>query len=154
MAAPADFLSVPVVQSSLANRPSPAQPVARPRRTGAVGRARLALSGAIAAFWGLLPHVLHHAGPLAGAALFAGVGGSLLFGVLGLLAAVPFLLRLHRRTGSWRVPGAMLALFAVMFSFSAFVLGPAITGSDESAERGNGPVPAQSPNDNHDSHHP
>ena len=59
-----------------------------------------------AALLGAAPHVLHHAGPLAGAALFAGVGGTLLFGALGLAAATPLLLRMRRRSGSWRRPAA------------------------------------------------
>lgn len=75
-----------------------------------------------------MPHVLHHVGLFAGA-LFAGAGGSLLFGVVGFLAAIPFLLRVHRRTGTWRMPAALLALFAVIFSISTFVIGPAITSS-------------------------
>lgn len=88
----------------------------------------------MAAFLGLLPHVLHHAGPLAGAAFFAGVGGTLLFGALGFVAAIPLLLRLHRRTGTWRAPAMVLALFAAMFSLSAFVIGPAITGEGEGGD--------------------
>lgn len=118
------------------------QPAAQSRRPqtvapvgGAPGlaeRARLGISAAGAALLGLAPHVLHHAGPLAGAALFAGVGGSLLFGVLGFLAAIPFLLRLHRRHQSWRAPALALALMAVVFSLSTFVVGPAITGADQS----------------------
>lgn len=72
-------------------------------------RQRTALvSSALAVLLGLAPHVLHHAGPLAGAALLAGTGGSLLFGAIGLLAAIPFLLRVHRRCGNWRTPGALL----------------------------------------------
>ena len=39
-----------------------------------------------AAVLGAAPHVLHHAGPLAGAALLAGVSGKLLFGALALMA--------------------------------------------------------------------
>jgi hypothetical protein len=58
-----------------------------------------------AAVLGAAPHVLHHVGPLAGAALLAGATGKLLFGALGFLLAVPMLRRLRRRTGSWRVPG-------------------------------------------------
>ena len=91
------------------------------------------VSSAVAAVLGILPHVLHHAGPLAGAALLAGTGGALLFGAIGLVAAIPFLLRVHRRCGNWRVPGALLVLFAVMFSISTFVIGPAISGSDTAA---------------------
>lgn len=87
-----------------------------------------ALTAAWAAFTGILPHVLHHAGPLAGAALFAGAGGSVLFFAIGLLAAVPFLRRLHRRFGGWAAPGIAIALFVLVFSFSTFVIGPEISG--------------------------
>lgn len=92
-------------------------------------------SSAVAAILGIAPHVLHHAGPLAGAALIAGTGGTLLFGAIGLIAAIPFLLRVHRRCGNWRVPAALLALFAIVFSISTFVIGPAISReSDGSSE--------------------
>ena len=94
-------------------------------------RAWLAVSSAVAAFLGLLPHILHHVGPLAGAALFAGAGGSLLFGAIGLLAAIPFLRRVHRHCGNWRVPAGILAAMAVIFSLSTFVIGPAIADGDE-----------------------
>lgn len=95
----------------------------------------------LVALWGgvigLLPHVLHHVGPLAGAALLAGTGGTVLFAAIGFVAAIPFLLRLHRRFHSWRAPAIALAVFAVMFSLSSFVIGPAISGgSDEPARPG------------------
>jgi hypothetical protein len=76
------------------------------------------VSSAVAAVLGILPHVLHHVGPFAGAALVAGTGGTLLFGAIGLIAAIPFLLRVHRRCQNWRVPAALLALFAGVFSIS------------------------------------
>lgn len=122
----------------------PAAPTGAPasRAPGLLGRARLVVSGGIAAFLGLLPHVLHHAGPLAGAALFAGAGGTILFGVIGLVAAIPFLLRLHRSTGGWRVPGGVLALMVVMFSISALVIGPKIAG-DEGASDSDQAAPAR-----------
>lgn len=91
-------------------------------------RVWVGVSSAGAVVLGVLPHVFHHVGLFAGA-LFAGVGGSLLFGAVGFLAAIPFLLRVHRRTGTWRIPAALLALFAVIFSISTFVIGPAITTS-------------------------
>ena len=84
-------------------------------------------------FIGLLPHVLHHVGPLAGAALLAGVGGTALFAGIGLLAAVPFLLRVHRRFHMWRAPAIALAVMAAMFSLSSFVIGPAISSDGEPA---------------------
>jgi hypothetical protein len=46
---------------------------------------------------GVAPHVLHHVGPLAGAALLAGFGGKAIFFALGLLLSVPMLRRLYRR---------------------------------------------------------
>lgn len=97
---------------------------------GLARRAWLAVSAAFAAISGLLPHVLHHVGPLAGAALLGGALGSVLFGVLGFLVAIPFLLRLHSRFGNWRAPGIALAAFVVAFSVSTFVIGPAISGGD------------------------
>jgi hypothetical protein len=118
-------------------------------------RAAALASSAVAAILGVLPHVLHHAGPLAGAALLAGTGGTLLFGAIGLIAAVPFLLRVHRRCGNWRIPSALLALFTVVFSISAFVVGPAISGGSDGGRTSSTTQRApSSPADNgHASHH-
>lgn len=87
------------------------------------------LVGAVGLVMGLLPHVLHHIGLLAGTALVAGSGGTALFGVLGLVASIPMLVRLYRRFGSWIAPVLGLVVFAATFSLSAFVLGPAISGT-------------------------
>ncbi|MDN4643413.1 hypothetical protein [Arthrobacter sp. PsM3] len=95
--------------------------------------------GAVGLIMGLLPHVLHHIGLLAGTALVAGSGGTELFGALGLLASIPMLVRLYRRFGSWVAPALGLAVFAAMFSLSAFVIGPAISGTG--ADVTPGPVP-------------
>lgn len=115
------------------------------------------VSSAVAAVLGVLPHVLHHVGPLAGAALLAGTAGTLLFGAIGLIAAIPFLLRVHRRCGNWRVPAALLATFAVMFSISAFVIGPAISGSDDDGSGKSTPTRQTAPGapekTGHDAHH-
>jgi hypothetical protein len=100
------------------------------------------------AFIGLVPHVLHHVGPLAGAALLAGVGGTLLFAAIGFVAAIPFLLRLYRRFGSWRAPAIALAVFAAMFSLSSLVIGPAISGGDGAPAR-----PGIEQPDGHEQHH-
>ena len=102
-------------------------------RSSLARRLSLVLSAAWGGLIGLLPHVLHHAGPLAGAALFASAGGSILFGAIGLLAAIPFLRRVRRHTGGWRVPGAVLALMVVMFSISTLVIGPKIAGDGDSS---------------------
>lgn len=102
----------------------------------ALTRRRVAVrlwSGVLAAwgaFVGLVPHVLHHVGPLAGAALLAGAGGTVLFATIGFIAAIPFLLRLYRRFSTWRAPAIALVIFAAMFSLSSFVIGPAISGEE------------------------
>ena len=127
--------------------PSAPEPVPRPPRTG---RLAVAVSGLWAGFLGALPHVLHHAGPVAGAAIFAGAAGSLLFGAIGFIAMIPFLRRLRRRTGNWRVPAAVFAVMAIAFTVSTLVIGPAIRGdADRPAERSN---PASEP-ERHDAHH-
>ena len=99
-------------------------------------RARGAMLAVWGAFVGLLPHVLHHVGPLAGAALLAGATGRALFAAIGFVAAIPFLRRLHRRFGTWRAPAIALAVFAAAFSLSSFVIGPAISGGDSPVRPG------------------
>lgn len=101
------------------------------KRRSVVERTWSAVLAVWGGFIGLLPHVLHHVGPLAGAALLAGAGGTALFAGIGFVAAIPFLLRVRRRFGTWRAPAIALAIFAAMFSLSSFVIGPAITGGDE-----------------------
>ena len=119
--------------------------VAVPLRT-ATGRLWSALVAAWGVFIGLLPHVLHHVGPLAGAALLAGTGGTVLFAAIGFVAAIPFLLHLQRRFATWRAPAIALAIFAAMFSLSSFVIGPAISGGDAPAQPG-------IEQDGHEQHH-
>jgi hypothetical protein len=96
---------------------------------------------------GIAPHVLHHVGPIAGAALITGTGGSVLFGVLGFAVSVPFLLRLRRRFGSWRAPAIALAVFAAAFTLSTLVVGPAIRG-----DGGSSSSPIERPADTLDEH--
>lgn len=115
-------------------KPSTAGPGGRGAPAGGNFRGRLqavwhAVMGAVGLVMGLLPHVLHHVGLLAGTALVAGSGGTALFGVLGLLASIPMLVRLHRRFRSWVAPVLGLLVFAAMFALSAFVIGPAVSGS-------------------------
>jgi hypothetical protein len=93
---------------------------------------------------GLAPHVLHHIGPLVGTAVVAGSGGTVLFGLLGLLLSVPMLRRLYRRFGTWRAPALAVGAFAVVFLFSSFVVGPWISGA--------GPATPPAPVD-HQGHH-
>src|SRR5687767_13782833 len=92
-------------------------------RRSPVERVRATLAALGAAVLGAAPHVLHHVGPLAGAAVLAGATGKLLFGAIGFILAIPMLRRLRRRHGSWAMPGGVLALMAVVYTFSAFVIG-------------------------------
>jgi len=115
-------------------------------RRGWLARAGAAFSAAVGVVTGAAPHVLHHVGPLAGAALFAGAGGSLLFGAIGLVLTVPMLLGLRRRFGTWVAPGVALVLFAAAFTVSTLWIGPAIRG-------GGGDGLSNQPAD-HSSHHP
>ena len=117
--------------------------VARPTFAGRIWGAVLAAWGG---FIGLLPHVLHHVGPLAGAALLAGATGRVLFALIGFVAAIPFLRRLYRRFRTWRAPAIALAVFAAMFSLSSFVIGPAISGDEAPAQPG-------IQQDGHEQHH-
>lgn len=146
--------------------PTPdAQPDANP---GAPDPDRPASSGRIRALWnavvagiavvmGILPHVLHHIGLLAGTALIAGAGGTVLFGLIGLAASVPFLIKLYRRFGTWLAPAIALVVFILMFAVSAFVIGPAISGTDSTTPT---PIPAPAtapatgPTVDHEGHHP
>ena len=108
-----------------------AAPLVRPARSR-VGAAAARLWSGVLALWGTItgvaPHVLHHVGPLAGAAVVAGATGRLLFAAIGFVAAIPFLLRLHRRFATWKAPAIALAVFVATFSLSTFVIGPALTG--------------------------
>jgi hypothetical protein len=118
-----------------------------------VGRLRAlwhGIVGAVGFLVGLLPHVLHHVAFLAGTALVAGSGGTLVFGLLGLAASVPMLLRLRRRFGTWVAPAIGLAVFAAMFALSALVIGPAISGSSPD---GPAPAPGPSPTEHHTEGH-
>ncbi len=115
-------------------------------RRGLLARLSAAFSASVGAVAGIAPHVLHHIGPIAGAALLTGAGGTALFAVIGFVLTIPMLLRLHRRFGSWLAPGIALAIFAVMFTVSTLWIGPAIRGDNGSDNSGQ---PAD-----HSSHHP
>ena len=104
------------------------------------------LSGGLGGIVGLAPHVLHHVGPLVGTALVAGAGGTALFGILGLAASVPMLIKLHRRFANWWAPAIALGVFAAMFLISSFVVGPLISAPDEPTTPGVTEV-------DHDAHH-
>ena len=141
-----DPTSKPADGGTVADAPRPVDPPAEPPH----GRGRPAtlwnaVTAAVGAVMGLLPHLLHHVSFFAGAALVTGVGGNLLFGALGLLLSVPLMRRLYRRFRTWKAPAVAVAVFAVMFSLSAFVIGPAISGTD--------PQPAPGPTEQIDPEH-
>ena len=111
------------------------------------------LWGAVVAGWavvtGVAPHVLHHVGPLAGAALLAGFGGKALFFALGLVLSVPMLRRLYRRFGTLVAPALAVVVFAAVFTFSSLVIAPRLMGSEKSPA----PVPGVEQPSGHESHH-
>lgn len=108
------------------------------------------MTAAVGAVMGLLPHLLHHVSLLGGAVLVTGATGNVLFAMMGLLFSLPLLRRLYRRFGTWKAPALALTAFALMFSLSAFVIGPAISGDDPNRD----PVPVQTPEPGeHPSHH-
>ena len=114
-------------------------------RRGLLARISGAASAGAGTVSGIAPHVLHHVGPIAGAALLTGAGGTVLFGAIGFLLTVPMLLKLKHRFGTWVAPGIALAIFAVMFTISTLWIGPAIRG-DGGGDSGGQPV-------DHSSHH-
>lgn len=110
-----------------------------------LARISAAFSAAVGTVFGVAPHVLHHAGPIAGAAVLSGVGGTALFGAIGFVFTIPMLRQLKRRFASWLAPGIALAIFAVMFAVSTVWIGPAI--------RGDGGAASVSEPADHSSHH-
>ena len=115
----------------------------RPSVTSRAWGAVLGLWGAVT---GVLPHVLHHVGPLAGAALLAGAAGRVLFAAIGFVAAIPFLRRIERRFHTWKAPALALAIFVTAFAVSSFLIGPAISGAQ-------GPAPPGVEQGGHSEHH-
>lgn len=95
----------------LPDSPQPSEPAAD--TAGAGTSIASAATGTAAAF---LPHVLHHAGLIAGAAVLSGVAGGVVFALVGLVAIVPLALHRRRRTGTWRAPIAAVAVFVLMFA--------------------------------------
>lgn len=122
------------------------------RRRGVLATGWIALTALVGGIMGLLPHLLHHAGLLGGAVLVTGATGNVLFAVLGLVFSLPPLGRLYRRFGSWKAPALALGVFALTFSLSAFVIGPAISNDDPNPDQDRTPVQTADPDD-HEGHH-
>jgi hypothetical protein len=112
-----------------------AQDARRVRRKTLKERARAAWAAAragIGALLGVLPHVLHHVGIFAGTVLLAGLWGNAILYVAGLVLSIPMLRRLRHRFGSRIAPLIGVLAFTALFLFSAFVIGPALSGSQAS----------------------
>lgn len=99
------------------------------------------IRAAIGAVLGLLPHLMHHIGLLAGAAVLTGAVGNSVLYVVGLVLSIPLLRRLHRRFGTWRAPALGAGVFTGLFLLSALVLGPAISGSGADPASDSVPLP-------------
>lgn len=98
---------------------------------------------------GVVPHVVHHIGLVAGAALLTGAAGNGFLYVVGLLLSLPLLRRLKTRDGSGVAPVIGGVVFTALSALSAFVIGPAIGRAPVS-------VPAVAPSvttDHHRGHH-
>lgn len=118
-------------------------------RTARLGALRDAVGASVGAVLGLVPHVLHHVGIIAGAAVLTGAGGNAALYVVGLVLSVPMLRRIHRRFHTWLAPAIAVGLFTAMFLVSALVVGPALSDRSPTDERG----PAPSPTEQHSEHH-
>ena len=120
-----------------------------PERRSFAARAGGVALAAWGAVTGVAPHVLHHVGPLAGAAFLAGAGGRLLFATIALVVSIPFLLRIHRRFRTWIAPAITLAVMVVAFALSTFVIGPAISGESANSAPGSQPKIDRPAHDEH-----
>ena len=113
---------------------------------------RDALGAAVGTVLALVPHLMHHLGLLAGAALITGASGNALLYAVGLLFTVPMLRRLRRRFRTLWAPVIAVAVFTGLFALSAFVIGPAISGRDAAPQPPNPGRTYPSP-DATDEHH-
>ncbi|MCC2592500.1 hypothetical protein LKO27_03570 [Tessaracoccus sp. OS52] len=102
---------------------------------------------------GLAPHVMHHVGFLAGAAILTGFLGNTILYVVGLLLSIPLLRRIRRRFGTWKAPAIGVAVFSALFAFSAFVIGPLFNPVAPSAPESQVPTPTATTPDEHTGHH-
>lgn len=109
------------------------------------------VGAAIGVALGLVPHVLHHIGLIAGAAFVTGATGNVLFFAIGLVFSIPLLRRIYKKFHTSWAPAIAIAIFAALFSLSAFVIGPAITGDSSPAK--DPATPSQTPTTNHSQHH-
>jgi hypothetical protein len=94
------------------------------------------VSGTVGVIAAVSPHVLHHLGPLAGAALLTGALGNVLFGIIGFVFMVPMLVHLRRRFNSILAPVAASGLFVLFFGLSTLWLRdiPNVLGDHSSSD--------------------
>lgn len=104
------------------------------------------------ALMGLAPHVMHHVGFLAGAAILTGFLGNTILYVVGLVLSIPLLRRIHRRFATWKAPAIGVAVFSALFAFSAFVIGPLFNPAEANDPQPQVPTPTAS-TDEHTGHH-
>ncbi len=104
------------------------------------------------ALMGLAPHVMHHVGLLAGAALLTGALGNSILYAAGLLLSLPLLNRLRRRFNTWKAPILGVAAFTLLFGISTFVVGPLINPAGSSYPPAP-TAPNPTPTDEHAYHH-
>ncbi len=68
-----------------------------------------------------------------------------MFFVIGLVFSFPMLRRLYRRFRTWWAPAIAVAVFTALFSLSAFVIGPAVSGAGTSQHRSGVTYPCSRP---------
>ena len=127
-----------------ANEKTTAAQQTRDASRGGLAAVRDGVVSFVGAILAIVPHVLHHIGLIVGAAFLTGAGGTVLFYVLGLGFSIPMLRRLYRRFVTWRAPAIAIAVFTAVFSLSAFVIGPAISGSSTPNDGSSNPTEAPS----------
>lgn len=117
----------PVAVTETSDPPQCSEGTAPDRGKGVWATVRAGIGAAL----GVLPHLMHHIGFLAGAAVLTGALGNGVLYVVGLLMSIPMLRRLRARFRTRWAPAIGVAVFTALFSLSAFVIGPAIGGGAE-----------------------
>ncbi|MGC5583151.1 MULTISPECIES: hypothetical protein [Ornithinimicrobium] len=102
---------------------------------------------------GILPHLLHHVGLVAGAALLTGAFGNGVLFLVGLLLSIPLLRRLRLRFHSRWAPATGVAVFTALFALSAFVIGPRIGNIGSLEQTPSAPSPSVTKPADHEEHH-
>ncbi|EWT07737.1 hypothetical protein N864_23510 [Intrasporangium chromatireducens Q5-1] len=128
--------------------PLVSQPTSRATPRGFWAAARAAVGVVL----GIVPHVMHHIGLLAGAALLTGVWGNGVLYIVGLLLSIPLLRRIHARFRTPWAPVLGVAAFTTLFALSAFIIGPALSGATAGATPDRTPTPTVTSNE-HAGHH-